>query len=273
MAPVPNTSVDQIFQALHYLAGAEEPVAAADIARAMGLAMSTAHRLLVTLQQSGFAERDSTGVRYELGARAYQLVHGLFRQFGVRQASLPVLRRLSELTGETAVLDVRVGWHSVRMAGVEGWREVHPGTSLGRMVPLAGSAPGRAILSTLDAGQAHRYWRWHEAHSHPVPVSADIRKTAVGDGRVSLTIEPGDDGQYHTLTHVITHEGLPLAALSLQGTGPLLDPEVDPGALRDVTGILVELAESVSERPDCRRDPFALLDPDAPNGPAVFLSE
>jgi DNA-binding IclR family transcriptional regulator len=264
--PTPNTSVDQIFDALHYLAAAGGPVGPAELARTLGLSMSTAHRLLVTLHDSGYAERDTTGGRFELGHRSYQLVHALFRQFGVRSATQPFLRRLAELTGETALLDVRVGWYGVRAAGVEGWREVHQGTMIGLGQPLAATAPGRAMLERMDDADRAQYERWARNRdlAHPPGAEARLIWPSVR--------EPGIDGptlleattpeNHGVLSHVVHGAGRPLAVVSLQGAGPLLARDVPAGELDGVLALLAELDRLLAARPELGRDPFGHLDPD-----------
>lgn len=266
--PTPNTSVDQIFATLQHLAGAGGPVGAADLARSLGLSVSTAHRLLVTLNDSGYAERDTTGAKYELGPRSFQLVHGLFRQFGIHAAALPHLRRLTELTGETALLDVRVGWFAVRAAGVEGWREVHPGTMIGLVRPLTRSAAGRALLDRMSPDDRARHDRW--AAPEDGGSAGGVRHIRPVDGGPPLILEAEAEGDHGVLTHVVRSDERPLAAVSLQGAGPLLVADVEAAALAGVAEILAELDALVDGRPDLVRDPFAHLDPDTILAPTPF---
>lgn len=222
--------------------------------------MSTAHRLLVTLQDSGFAERDTTGARYELGPRAYQLVHSLFQQFDIRRASLPTLKHLAELTGETAVLDVRVGWFAVRMAGVEGWREIHPGAMIGRTVPLAESVEGSAIFARLTEQDQERYRSWRGNDAAALWPTCTVEAPPVTGSH--FVLDPARDGRHGTLSHVIVHESKPLASISLEGTGPLHVPNPPRELLAEVAGVVTELDRLVAANPDLANDPFAHVDPD-----------
>ncbi len=217
------------------------------------------------MHDGGYAERDSTGVKYELGSRSYQLVHGLFRQFGIHSAALPHLRRLTELTGETALLDVRVGWFAVRAAGVEGWREVHPGTMIGLMRPLSASAAGRAILARLSPDDRARHDRWASSDA-----SVTGRRIHPVAGGPPLTLEAEAEGDHGVLSHVVRFDERPLAAVSLQGAGPLLGADVTATALAGVAAIVTELDELVGSRPELARDPFDHLDPDTILAPPPF---
>lgn len=271
MAIVPNTSVDQCFDCLYLLSGTAEPVGVADMARRLGLPITTAHRLLVTLHDVGFAARDTTGAKYELGPRAHELVHGLFAHYGIRNASLPFLSRLTRRTGETATLDVRVGWLTVRMAGYEGWREIHAGTLIGRTRHLSDTSAGLAILASLDDDTIDRYIAW-EAGRRPAPVAEELRD-AVSAAREAGFARKADNGDGYELSFPVGQAGGVLAAITLNGTGPLVAKDRPPaGELRQCRKVISELERLLAEQPHLARDPFGEIDPEAlysavyPNG-------
>lgn len=252
-----NTSVDQIFDALDVLSRATEPVGLSELARVLHLPLSTAHRLLATLQDTGYAERDSSGTKSELGRRAHQLVHGLFRQFGVRQAGIPLTSRLAREIGETVALDVRVGWYGVRMAGAEGWREVHAATRIGEMAALGLSTAGTAILAFLPDDELARYRAWHHHNSRDA-TSPNLDEVA-SSGFASRSL--GDDGV--ELAVPIRVEGRAIAAVSIEGVGPLLpSPSHDPEVLAPVLQAVQEFEQLLAAQPHLRRDPFSHVDPD-----------
>lgn len=80
-----------------------------DLARRMGLAKSTAHRLLTTLRSRGFVEQVPETGRYRLGLHLYELGHLALIRSSLRQAALPVCRDLVQRTGLTTNLSVADG--------------------------------------------------------------------------------------------------------------------------------------------------------------------
>jgi DNA-binding IclR family transcriptional regulator len=256
MPPQTNTSVDQIFDALNVLGATPDPVGVAELARTLGLPTSTAHRLLVTLQDAGFAERDTTGSKYELGVRAHQLVHGLFRQYGLASVGEPFIRRLVAATGETVTLDVRVGWYAVRMAGLEGSREIHAAPRIGRTERLGDSVAGRAILATLDDADVARYHRWSGASLADL---AEVVRAVREAGHAHEALAGMESAE---LALPVRRDGRAVAALSIEGTGPAVAPEPRASDLKRIRRVVADLETLVAREPELARDPFAHVDPD-----------
>jgi DNA-binding IclR family transcriptional regulator len=260
MAPQPNTSVDQIFDTLHLLAATEEAVGVAELARDLGLPTSTAHRLLVTLHDSGFAARDTTGTKYELGLEAHALVQGLFHEFPIQRAALPALRRAADRVGETTALEVRIGWLSVRMVGAEGWHEVHAGTRVGRMCPLGQSAAGLAILAFSAPADVDGYLAW-EGDGPPAPArTRALRKTLAAISEAGYAQRKGAATDAAQLAFPVRSEGVGLAAVMLEGSGPAADPSATD--LRRCHKIVAELEMLLANQPQLAQHPFAHVDPD-----------
>ena len=259
MSAQPNSSVDQIFDALGVMARSARAIGVVELARDLDLPTSTAHRLLVTLQDAGLAERDSTGAKYELGFGANALVHGLFHQYPLSRAALDHLYRLAEEVGETTAIDVRVGWLSVRMAGAEGWREIHAGTRLGETRALADSASGLAILGFLPDESVERYIDW-EGGGERTPARTRALRRALEEVRQSgYAHHVGSNGSGAQLGYPVRVHGEAVAAISVHGNGPAVSPSAsDRKRARTVVGDLERL---LGRDPSLARDPFAHLDP------------
>jgi len=262
MASEPNTSVDQIFDTLHLLVDSGQPSGVADVARDLGIPTSTAHRLLATINDAGFAVRDSTGTKYELGVRSHMLVHGLFRQFRIQPAAVPFLARLAKQLGETTALDVRVGWHVVRIAGFEGWNEIHAGTRIGQASPLASTAGGLAILAHLPADEVEGYLRWEGGGRRSPSRTRALRGRLDEVSEAGWVREAGEDGDSAELAFPVRLDGRAFAAICVDGTGPIV---ADPPRAADVSRarkVVEGLERAVAQDPALAHDPFAHLDAD-----------
>ena len=80
----------------------------ADASRTLGVAPSTAHRLISMLQYHGFVEQDPRSKVYRAGAALAQIGLAVVRAMDVRAIARPVMERLNSDLGETihlAVLD------------------------------------------------------------------------------------------------------------------------------------------------------------------------
>lgn len=79
------------------------------LARRLGIAKSTAHRLLATLTDEGLLEQDPDTGRYRLGLAVFDLAAAV-QSIDLHEAALPTMTDLRNRTGETvqvAVLDGR----------------------------------------------------------------------------------------------------------------------------------------------------------------------
>lgn len=128
-----------------------------EIARSRGLPKSAVHRILGTLVQTGFVERDEVSGRYRLGPRAVDLGIVAMGTADVRAVALPIMQELSRRTGETVTLSMLVGRERVYVSQVEGPKTVRMTVKLGARFPLYAGASGRAILAALSQAERDAY--------------------------------------------------------------------------------------------------------------------
>ncbi|HEU5421841.1 MAG TPA: IclR family transcriptional regulator [Streptosporangiaceae bacterium] len=121
-----------------------------DAAERLGVAVSTAHRLLGMLVYRDFAEQ-LPDRRYGAGPL---LRSGPVPQTPVarlREAAMPHLRRLVDAQGETANLMVLAGADVRFVATVECGHVLRVGDRTGRSLPAHRSSGGKAVLAGLPA--------------------------------------------------------------------------------------------------------------------------
>ncbi len=108
-ASQPIRSVVRALEILRVLGRSGEGVALKDLAAALGLKVPTAHHLVSTLVQEGFAERVTNPTRYRLGPAVRELHAGDGRQAWERrvEAVLPELAR--DLPSAVVVLAEDIG--------------------------------------------------------------------------------------------------------------------------------------------------------------------
>jgi IclR family transcriptional regulator, KDG regulon repressor len=117
------------------------------IAKLLNLNKATAYRLLSNLEERGFIRRSPGSRKYTLGVKVFELGYYFQSQMGIRQAGLPYLKQLVELTNESGFLCVREGDEALCVERVESQREVNIfSLRVGGKQPLhCGGAP-RALL-------------------------------------------------------------------------------------------------------------------------------
>ena len=132
--------------------GPERPaLALSALARATGLPLSTAHRLVGELAAWGALERGADG-RYRIGLRLWEVGALAPRSTGLRERAMPFLEDLYEATRQNVQLAVRDGHEAVyveRLAHPEAARIL---SRVGGRLPLHATAVGHVLLAHAAPG-------------------------------------------------------------------------------------------------------------------------
>src|SRR4030095_15549910 len=99
-------SVDRALSIIETLAEDDEGYRLSDLAIRTGLSTSTVHRLLGTLETRRFVQFDRTESKWHVGARAFTVGATFARRRNFSAQAVPYLRKLRDLTRETAHLRV-----------------------------------------------------------------------------------------------------------------------------------------------------------------------
>jgi DNA-binding IclR family transcriptional regulator len=212
-----------------------------DISRATGVPLSTAHRLVGELCAWGGLERDDGG-RYRVGLRIWELGALAPRGLGLREAALPFMEDLYEVTHENVQLAVREGTEVVyveRFAGREavtvltrvGGRFALPPTGVGLV--LLAHAPVEVQESVL-AAPLQRYTPFTITDPRQLRrVLADVRRTGVAVSDRQVTTDAV------SVAAPIESRGTVVAALSIvvRGNSAAAVRNLTPGVRTAARGI------------------------------------
>lgn len=141
-------SVDRALGLMEALAARPEGVRLSHLARDEGLAPSTTHRLLTCLEQRGFAQFDPQSHHWHIGAKAFIVGVSFTRWQSFIASALPFLRRLRDMTRETANLGVLQEGEVVTVAQVESREITRAIAPPGGRTPVMNSGMGKAIVAT-----------------------------------------------------------------------------------------------------------------------------
>lgn len=117
-----------------------------DLARRSGLPLTTVHRLVATLAEAGLVERDGQG-RYHVGLRLWEIASLVPYSRGLRDAALPFIEDLSQVTHENVQLGVREGTELLIIERINGRRAVPALSRVGARFPMHPSAMGQVLLA------------------------------------------------------------------------------------------------------------------------------
>ena len=136
----------------------DEPrgASAAEISRRAELPFSTTYRLLGSLTRDGFVDYEPDGRRYHLGLRIFQLGQQVSNHHGFAGTALPVLRRVTEQTGEATILSVRDGHHHLTVSKVDGPQMFRVTSDPGHLGSLHTTAVGKALVAFAEDSERER---------------------------------------------------------------------------------------------------------------------
>ncbi|WIV50126.1 IclR family transcriptional regulator [Marivivens sp. LCG002] len=141
-------SVVRALGLLRVLARSDEGARVSDIAREVGLAVSTTHRLLTTLETQGFAQFEADTSLWFVGREAFAVGSAYGKRRSFVAPALPFLRRLRDATRETANLGILDHDTLVTVSQVESREIMRAISPPGGRVPVFCSGMGKAILAT-----------------------------------------------------------------------------------------------------------------------------
>ncbi|NKY54771.1 IclR family transcriptional regulator [Nocardia flavorosea] len=153
------TSADHALRAAVMLQ-LEGGLTVSQIAERLGVARSTAHRLLQTLVYRDFAVQDQQR-KYYPGPVLELAAHSQSRTSRLRAAALPHLQRLVDLVGESANLTIRTGDTTRFIASVECRQALRVGSREGMVFPAHRTTAGLVLLADLEPDEVEELYDEH----------------------------------------------------------------------------------------------------------------
>jgi DNA-binding IclR family transcriptional regulator len=120
-----------------------------EIARTIGFSSSTAGRLLQAMKEVGLLQQNPVNQSYSLGGKVLAWAGVYSSTLDVRNAALPAIQELHQVTRETISLYVLEGNERVCVERLESDQNVRIVARLGRRVPLYAGSAGKVFLAFL----------------------------------------------------------------------------------------------------------------------------
>jgi DNA-binding IclR family transcriptional regulator len=171
-SPSKLESVDRALQLLIILRGGES-ISVKAAGERLGVAPSTAHRLLGALVARDFAIQDRER-RYRAGPQLTPHGEANFSANQLRQVGRPALQKLYSDINDTVQLMILTGPHIRFIDGIESEEALHVKARMGDLMPAYCSAGGKAILAELGNIELEKIYRggltpWPTARIHAMP--------------------------------------------------------------------------------------------------------
>ncbi|HKK29730.1 MAG TPA: IclR family transcriptional regulator C-terminal domain-containing protein [Alphaproteobacteria bacterium] len=143
-------SLVRALRLLQEVADAGDGITLTEVANRVGLPVSSAHRLLSTLQQEGFVRFDAERTLWFVGVKAFAVGNAFLRARDLVQVARPYMRGLMEQCDETVNLAVEDGGQIIYLAQIECRQMMRALASPGARVPMHSSAVGKVLLAYMS---------------------------------------------------------------------------------------------------------------------------
>ena len=216
----PITSVDNALRLLA-LFREREKVRLSDAREHLGVAHSTAHRLLAMLAYHGFVRQDKDSRVYLAGPALVEIGLAAVRHMDIRRHARPVLEELAGRYGETALLSVLEADRVRYLDAVESSRALRVAARTGTALAASCTASGKAMLAALPAPELAALFPDGAAlpaltgHSITSRGQLEDELAAVRERGFALNREESEDGVASVAVAVLDGRRAPVAALSV----------------------------------------------------------
>ncbi|WBL81138.1 IclR family transcriptional regulator [Bradyrhizobium xenonodulans] len=250
-------SVDRALSILETLSEDDEGYRLSDLAVRTGLSASTVHRLLATLESRRFVQFDRAESKWHVGVRSFTVGASFARRRNFSTQAIPYLRKLRDLTRETANLAVVDDEFIIVLTRMESREIMRSLTQVGGRVPMVTSGVGKAVLATYsdeDVGAVIRHHGMPRLTEKSIVRPSDLFKELerIRKQGYALDDEEASMGLRCVAAVVYNDCAEPLAAISVSGmTSRLTDqrlPEIGQ-IVRDVAAELTAALGGVIPAP------------------------
>jgi IclR family transcriptional regulator, acetate operon repressor len=243
-------SVDRALHIIETLAEDDEGYRLSDLAVRTGLSTSTAHRLLTTLEKRRFVQFDRTESKWHVGAQSFAVGATFTRRRNFVALAMPYLRKLRDVTRETANLAVVDDASIIVLTRVESREIMRSLTKVGGRVAMVASGVGKAVLATYadeDVSAIIRHHGMPRLTEKSIVRASDLFRelATIRTQGYAVDDEEARMGLRCIAAVVFNDCGEPQAAISVSGMTSRVTVERVPELGRAVREVAAELTASI----------------------------
>ncbi|MBK6337768.1 MAG: helix-turn-helix domain-containing protein [Betaproteobacteria bacterium] len=234
---------------LEVLAKAEGGLTLTDVTQRVGLPASTTHRLLATLEKTGYVVQAGELGRWYVGLQAFAVGSSFLANRDFVAQSHPYMRRLMEQAGETVNLAILDGTEAVFIDQVQCRETMRTIVKLGSRVPLHASGVGKALFASLRDEQIDAILKVKglpriTPHTITAPETMWAALRVIRQRGFSFDDEEHLPGTRCVAAPIYDEHGESVAAISIAGPSARLPDE----RIRQLGLLVAHIAEEVTRR-------------------------
>ncbi|PJB28954.1 hypothetical protein CO111_00190 [Candidatus Desantisbacteria bacterium CG_4_9_14_3_um_filter_50_7] len=231
-------SLDRGLKLLEVIGRSGTPLALNDLISALDIDRSSIFRLLLTLENRGYLERDDATRRYRLGGKILELSGKLYEGLKITDIARPFLEELTRKTKESSHIAIYSNGRSLLIDKEDSSEVIFVNMDVGRSEPLHCTALGKALLisfpkekiKSLLSGKLEKYTR--STKTGVKSVIAEIERA----GRQGFAVDNGEyrDGVRCIAAPVYDFRGKVAAAIGVSGPVSRIGAKKIKGIIKEV---------------------------------------
>ena len=247
-----ESSAEKVLNLLLAFSASSIEMGTTELSLKLGMHKSTASRLIKTLVNSGFLQKNPSTKKYLLGSSAYRMGSAAARTLNTRLLAVahPHLYNLAQKTGESVALEMVSGINIILAAHVEGPSHLRFNFQQGEVVPINVAAGAKAILafSSADFIESCLQGEFEQFNERTIVSKEQYRKLLKKVRAEGISYDRGERYvDIHAMAvPVIYPDGSPRAAVLIAGPASRL---TDP-FLKATAPALKEAAKNISRSLD-----------------------
>lgn len=242
------SSVTSAIRVLKTFSETEVEIGISTLAKQLGLAKSTVHRLVTTLTAEGLLEQNPENGRYRLGLGLFALGALVRRRMDISTQALPYLHELREITGETVHLATLEQNNIIYLFNLESHQAIRMRSYVGARKPAFCTSEGRVLLAFQNPEIMSRAVKEglepRTPHTHTDPATLRAMLEQVRRDNYAQDDEESEVGMRGLAAPVRDHSGQVIAAIGIAGPTQRLTKK----ALRNFVAPVIQTADAVSAR-------------------------
>lgn len=157
---VPQYPIESVDNALKLilLLGEQSEIRLTEASNYLGVASSTAHRVLAMLQYRGFVRQDPTTKGYGPGPALTAVAFSVISRMDVNRLARPFMQDLNDTLNESIHLGSLEGSNVRFLDGIESRKAVRVVSRMGKSLPAHCTSLGKALLAELDPDELRRLY-------------------------------------------------------------------------------------------------------------------
>ncbi len=241
-AATPGYPISSVGNALRLLLlfREQQSVRLTDACAYLGVAHSTAHRLLAMLIQHGFVRQEPSRA-YCPGPMLVEIGLAVVQKMDVRMQARPFLEELAETFGETVHLTILEDRNVRYVDAIESDRALRVTARTGQVLPAHCTSAGKALLAALPPADVAALYAGTKLEGKTTHSMRSLRalETALEAARANgfaTNHEESEDGVGSVAIALVNGAGRPVAAIAVAVPENRLTPKLQASLVKALTG-------------------------------------